>query len=71
MREKKTHPLFATLFSLKGTPAVSIYTEPLWGIPYNLYVTYASLYMLALGLNEGTDRPDRFLRPGLPGHLSP
>ncbi len=53
MHTKKIHPLFATLFSLKGTPAVSIYTEPLWGIPYNLYVTYASLYMLALGLNEG------------------
>jgi len=52
MQKIKSHPLFATLFSLRGTPAVSIYTEPLWGIPYNLYVTYASLYMLALGLNE-------------------
>ncbi len=52
MDNRKTHPLFATLFSLRGTPAVSIYTEPLWGIPYYLYVTYASLYMLALGLNE-------------------
>ena len=24
-------------------------TEPLWGITYNLYIAYASLYMLALG----------------------
>ena len=27
-------------------------TEPLWGIPYNLYIPYTSIYMLALGLND-------------------
>lgn len=37
---------------LTGTPAASIYTEPLWGIPFYLYIPYASLYMLALGLSE-------------------
>jgi MFS family permease len=52
MQKKKIHPLFETLFSLRGTPAASIYTEPLWGIPFYLFVTYASLYMLALGLSE-------------------
>ena len=29
-------------------------TEPMWGIPYNLYAAYASVYMLALGLSERT-----------------
>ncbi len=27
-----------------------VYTEPLWGIPFNLYAPYISVYMLALGL---------------------
>jgi MFS family permease len=48
----RTHPLFATLFSLKGNPRACVLTEPLWGIPYNLYIPYASLYMLALGLDD-------------------
>ena len=29
-----------------------VYTEPLWGIPYNLYTPYVSVYMLALGLTD-------------------
>ena len=29
-----------------------MYTEPLWGIPYNLYSPYISIYMLALGLTD-------------------
>lgn len=48
----RDHPLFATLFNLKGNPRACVYTEPLWGIPYNLYIPYASLYMLALGLDD-------------------
>jgi DHA1 family tetracycline resistance protein-like MFS transporter len=26
-----------------------LFTEPFWGVPYNLFTTYASVYMLALG----------------------
>jgi MFS family permease len=48
----RDHSLFATLFSLKGNPRACVLTEPLWGIPYNLYIPYASLYMLALGVND-------------------
>ncbi|MFZ6028097.1 MAG: MFS transporter [Chloroflexota bacterium] len=48
----RSHPLFATLRDLKGNPRACVYTEPLWGIPYNLYIPYASLYMLALGLDD-------------------
>ncbi len=44
------HPLVQTLLGLRGNPRACVYTEPLWGIPYNLYVPYASLYMLGLGV---------------------
>jgi len=46
------HPLITTLKSLKGNPRASVFTEPLWGIPFNLYIPYASVYMLALGVND-------------------
>ena len=29
-----------------------MYTEPLWGIPFNLYAPYASVYMIALGMTD-------------------
>jgi MFS family permease len=48
----KNHSLFATLRSLRGNPRGCVYFEPLWGIPFNLYVPYVSLYMIALGLTE-------------------
>lgn len=41
-----------TFLSLKGNPRACIWTEPLWGIPYNLVIPYASLYMEALGLSK-------------------
>lgn len=41
-----------SLRSFKGNARTCILVEPLWGIPYNLYVPYASLYMLALGVGE-------------------
>ena len=44
--------LRATMDVLKGfsgNARACVAVEPLWGIPYNLYITYASVYMLALG----------------------
>jgi MFS family permease len=38
--------------SLTGNPRGCVYTEPLWGIPFNLYAPYASIYMVALGLSD-------------------
>jgi MFS transporter, DHA1 family, tetracycline resistance protein len=35
----------------RGNARTCILTEPLWGIPFNLYLPYASLYMLELGLD--------------------
>ncbi len=46
------NPLIKTLFTLKGNPKACVLTEPVFGIPYNLFVPYASVYMLALGVND-------------------
>lgn len=46
------HSLFATLQNLRGNPKACVLTEPLWGIPYNLYAPYVSVYMLQLGLKD-------------------
>lgn len=46
------HPLINTLINLEGNQKACVYTEPLWGIPYNLYAPYATLYMYALGVKD-------------------
>ena len=46
----KKHVLFTVLKNLTGNARGCVYTEPLWGIPFNLYIPYASIYMVALGL---------------------
>jgi MFS family permease len=43
--------MISTLLHVKGNPRACVWTEPLWGIPYNLYYPYISLYMAALGLS--------------------
>ena len=48
----KTHSLITSLKELKGNARGVVYTEPLWGIPYNLYAPYVSVYMVALGLSD-------------------
>jgi MFS family permease len=48
----KSHPLFQTLRELKGNPRITVLTEPLFGIPYNLYAPFLSVYMLALGVTD-------------------
>ncbi len=48
----KNHPLVHTLVKLRGNVRGCVYTEPLWGIPFNLYAPYVSVYMLALGLTD-------------------
>ena len=51
MSEKKSKSgLVHSLLSLRGNPRACVYTEPLWGIPYNLYSPYATLFMVALGI---------------------
>jgi DHA1 family tetracycline resistance protein-like MFS transporter len=48
----KNHSLIVSLKSLRGNQRACVYTEPLWGIPYNLYLPYVSIYMVALGLAD-------------------
>jgi MFS family permease len=46
------HSLLTTLKSLSGNPRGCVYTEPLWGIPFNLYAPYVSLYMASFGVSD-------------------
>jgi len=48
----QNHPLFQTLHELKGNPRVSVLTEVMFGIPYNLFTPFFAVYMLALGLTD-------------------
>jgi MFS family permease len=47
-----THPFIATLKNLRGNARGAVFTEALWGIPFNLYAPYVSVYMLALGITD-------------------
>lgn len=46
------HPLLRTLIELRGNPRACVYTEPMWGLSINLCLPYATVYMLALGMND-------------------
>jgi MFS family permease len=46
----KTPSLFTTLKNFSGNARGCVYTEPLWGIPYTLYIPYTSIFMVAMGL---------------------
>ncbi len=48
---KEQHPsILHTIRTLKGNERVCLWTEPLWGIPYNLFVPFVSVYMAGLHL---------------------
>ena len=47
-----THPMIRELKELRGNSRACVLTEPLWGIPHTLYLPFASVYMLALGLSD-------------------
>lgn len=46
------HPLFQTLRELRGNPRATVLTEIMFGIPYNLFAPFFSVYMLALGVTD-------------------
>ena len=48
----KNHPLILSLKKLKENARGCVITEPLFGIPYFLYLPYASIYMVALGVSD-------------------
>ena len=46
----RKNPMVDILFTATGNELPCMLTEPLWGIPYNLYVPFASMYMVLLGV---------------------
>lgn len=52
MNQLYKHPLIATLHQVKGNARSCLFTEPLWGIPFNLYAPFITLYMYALGVKD-------------------
>ena len=52
MSTKLNHPLFQTLRELRGNPRATVLTEVMFGIPYNLFTPFFSVYMLALGVTD-------------------
>jgi MFS family permease len=44
--------LIKTLFELRGNARACVFTEPMWGLSMNLCLPYASVFMLALGLDD-------------------
>ncbi len=49
---KTPHPLWRTMRSLRGNQRACVVTEPLWAIPNNLVLPFASVYMAAIGLRD-------------------
>ena len=49
---KAMYALGQTLRSLKGNQRACVVTEPLWAIPYYLFLPFVSVYMSALGLSD-------------------
>jgi len=48
----RNHPLLQTLRELKGNPRVTVLTEIMFGIPFNMYAPFFSVYMLAFGITD-------------------
>ena len=42
--------LFRFLLGVKGNLRTSLYTEPMWGVPFHLYWPFFTLYMFQLGV---------------------
>ena len=52
MQKLRNHVWAQTFRELKGNPKWSICTEPLWFIPYSLFMPFQTLYMRKLGLSS-------------------
>lgn len=53
MEKKQTKSLASlwnTLIHLKGNARAALWLQPLWAVPYNLFIPFASVYMREIGL---------------------
>lgn len=48
--QKPHESILRTIVTLKGNERACLFTEPLWGIPYGLFIPFASVYMAGIGL---------------------
>ncbi|MEN6470400.1 MAG: MFS transporter [Clostridiaceae bacterium] len=48
----KNSPFFSTIKALKGNQKAAVIAEPLWAVPYYLFLPFASMYMSALGISD-------------------
>lgn len=46
----RSNYMIETLVSLKGNARACTWVEPLWAIPYNLYLPYVTMFMTTLGM---------------------
>jgi MFS family permease len=49
---KRLRETWEILKGFRGNARACLLAEPLWGIPFNLYSAYTSVYMLALGCTQ-------------------
>lgn len=49
---RRRNPLIVSLLGLRGNGRACVYTEPMWGLSMMLVLPYASVFMLALGLQD-------------------
>ncbi len=49
---KAIQALWRSLRSLEGNQRACVVSEPLWAIPYNLFLPFSSLYMSKIGLTD-------------------
>ncbi len=47
----RKNPMIDVIFTATGNELPCMLLEPLWGIPYNLYLPFASMYMVCLGVS--------------------
>jgi len=52
MARLSQHPLIQSLRELQGNARACVLTEPIFGLPYNLFAPFMSVYMLALGVTD-------------------
>lgn len=50
LRKLRSNYMVSTFLNLKGNPRACVWTEPLWGVAYNLYLPYVTLFMTTIGL---------------------
>ena len=48
----KALKIVQSFYILKGNTRTSVICEPLWGIPYTIFIFYFSLYLMEMGITE-------------------